>query len=87
MRKLPALACVILIFGLASPAFAHNPCGGGRCAIYPRIVTPHKRLARGHACRAPSGWGWYLRQKLYHDCSPPLVVIDELGGVTLTREY
>jgi len=46
----------------------------------------------GHAvlgrCRhpAPAGWGFYLRQRLRAGERAPLMIVDELGGVTLYRD-
>jgi hypothetical protein len=91
MRTLSTIACALLIFAVTTPAFAYRPCGGGRCATVHRVVPPVGHWRRhahrgGCCCRAPAGWGWYLRQKFYHDCSAPLAVVDELGDVTLVRE-
>ncbi len=86
MRILAVLACAVLMAAAAVPASAHS-CGWGRCAFRPHAGAPrvHIFVAKG-CCRAPTGWGFYRRQKLHHDCAAPLVVVDELGGVTLVRD-
>jgi hypothetical protein len=90
MRNLYAVACLILMCAVSSQALARE-CGAGLCASYHRTAEPHMRhrvhSVRNHdcCCRPPSGWGWYLRQRFYHECSAPLAVIDELGDVTWVR--
>ena len=93
MRTFSAIACALLICSLTMPAFAYRPCGGGRCSTITRLAPPVvmrrrglRARAAGFHCRAPARWGWYLRQKFYHDCSAPLVVVDELGDITLVRD-
>ncbi|MGO9476129.1 MAG: hypothetical protein ACLPWS_22405 [Rhodomicrobium sp.] len=86
MRALFAVACAVLMAALSVPASAHH-CATGRCALahgYGPRLPGHAVLGKC-CCRAPSGWGHYLRQKLRDDCAAPLVIVDELGGVTLTR--
>ncbi len=89
MRALSAFACVIFLSAASVPATAQYPCGGSRCALSGAIAGPrlpgHALL--GKCCRpTPPGWGWYLRQKLRDDTAAPLVIVDELGGVTLYRD-
>jgi hypothetical protein len=89
MPALTAFACVICLFVASIPAAACGPCPGSRCALlgsYPGSRLPGQAVL-GKCCRpAPPGWGWYLRQKLRSDTSPPLIIVDELGGVTLYRD-
>lgn len=86
MRALSTFACVIFLSAASVPAAA---CGGSRCALHGALPGP--RLP-GHAVLGkwrgptPRGWGWYLRQKLRDDTTPPLIIVDELGGVTLNRD-
>jgi hypothetical protein len=88
MRALFAVACAVLISAVSVPASAHRPCATSRCALahgYPGPRLPGHAVLGKCCCGAPSGWGHYLRQKLRDDCAAPLVIVDELGGVTLTR--
>ncbi len=73
------LACLAFA-AVAGPVSAHRGCRGAPCAYRP-VVTLAKCCRR-----APAGWGWYLREKLRNDCTPPLAIYDELGGVTLLRD-
>ena len=63
------------------------PCAGSRCAALHGLAPfpGHAILGR---CRhpAPAGWGFYLRQRLGSDERAPLMIVDELGGVTLYRD-
>ncbi len=92
MRNITAAACVALICGLAGPAAADPDCADSRCAQIHQIPPPRIRHGAHNfrkqicGCEAPPGWGWFLRQKFYHDCSQPLVVSDELGGNVSVRE-
>jgi len=88
MRALPAFACVLFLSAAFLPATAQYRCGGSRCALSGVTAGPRQpgHALLGKCCRpVPSGWGWYLRQKLRDDTAPPLVIVDELGGVTLYR--
>ena len=89
-RKLRVAACAIALCGIAGPAAADPDCADSRCAEF-RLVPPPKARQHNHrkqarCCEAPPGWGWYRRQKFYHDCSQPLVVFDELGGNVSVHE-
>ena len=89
-RKLRVAACAIAVCGLAGLAAADQDCAYSRCAEF-RLVPPPKVQRHSHrkqagCCEAPPGWGWYRRQKLCHDCSQPLVVFDELGGVVSVHQ-
>lgn len=89
MRALTAFACAACFCAASIPAAAYGPCAGSRCAIlggWPGPRLPGHAVL-GKCCGAtPPGWGWYLRQKLHSDATPPLVIVDELGGVTLYRD-
>jgi hypothetical protein len=81
MRKLLIAGCAVAF--AAAPAFAAPPCQGDRC---PPNVVPMGQVIRRDCCGpAPSGWGWYRRQKYRADRAAPLVIIDELDAVTLVR--
>jgi hypothetical protein len=79
------------LFGASVPAMAFGDCADGRCAQIRRIPPPkphHSKRKQLCCCEAPPGWGWYRRQKFYHDCSQPLVVFDELdGAVSVHRNW
>jgi hypothetical protein len=89
MRAFLALACTALLLAAAVPASAHD-CRSGRC-LFPRHFPARHMYYGGYtgfywpSCHAPRGWGWARRQKLRHDCAALLVIVDELGGVTLVR--
>ncbi len=89
-RKFIAVGCALAICSFAGPAAADPDCADSRCAEF-RLVPPPKVQRHSHrrqvgCCEAPPGWGWYRRQKLCHDCSQPLVVLDELGGVVTVHD-
>lgn len=93
MRTLSALTCIFLLSVPAAPAPANQGCeNGSRCPLSNRLSAAHLfKAGRGMrlrrcCCSPPAGWGFYLRQKLHHDCSAPLVIDSETGGVTLIRE-
>jgi len=81
MKVLLTLACAAFLSAASLPAFAHPACSRGGCTLPERQIVLAKCC-----CRAPSGWGWYLRQKLRNDCQAPLVIIDEPGGAALVRD-
>ncbi|MFZ1106978.1 MAG: hypothetical protein WAN43_01340 [Rhodomicrobium sp.] len=80
-----AAACAIALVAAAVPAMGLGDCTDSRCAQLRRIPPPkapkgaHSQRKQLWRCEPPPGWGWYLRQKFYNDCSQPLVVFDELG--------
>jgi hypothetical protein len=80
MRALLTLTCAAFLSAASFPALAGPDCGRGGCPLPERQIV----LAQC-CCRAPAGWGWYLRQKLRSDCRAPLLIIDELGGAALVR--
>jgi len=66
------------------PAGADTLCRGDKC---PLNAVPIGQLIRRDCCGpAPSGWGWYRRQKYRADRAAPLVITDELDGVTYARD-
>jgi hypothetical protein len=79
----------VAAMGAAGPAMSFGDCADGRCAQVRRIPPPqvgkgaHSQKKQLCCCEPPPGWGWYRRQKFYHDCSEPLVVFDEFGGGTV----
>ncbi len=89
MRILTVITCAALVAAASLPAAAHT-CGRSRCAPSERYAAARFYAGRvaltGCCCRAPAGWGYYLRQKLRSDCAAPLAISDELGGVTLVRD-
>lgn len=57
---------------------AYSYCVGRACTA---------RIAIARPCPAPPrGWGHYLRQRLRDDCTAPLAIADELGGIALIRQ-
>ncbi len=92
MRHIMAAACAVAICGFAGPAAADQECADSRCAQIQQIPPPKVRHGAHNArkqicgCEAPSHWGWYLRQKFYHECAQPLVVSDELGRAISVHE-
>ncbi len=94
MRNTRAAACLVAMCGLIGQAAGFSECADSRCAQIRRIPPPqthkgsHNARGQAYGCEAPPGWGWYRRQKLYHDCSQPLVVLDELGeAVSVNRNW
>jgi hypothetical protein len=87
MRVLSAFACAAFLCATCIPAGAYGPCTGSRCAASHELAPLPGRAIFGR-CRhpAPAGWGFYPRQRLRGDERAPLVIIDELGGVTLYRD-
>ena len=86
MRTLTALACVIFLTAelYACRGVRRKPCALRGTFLGPRLPG---QAVLGKCCGpVPRGWGWYLRQKLRADTSAPLVIVDELGGVTLFRD-
>jgi len=87
MRVLSAFACAAFLCATSVPAGAYGPCAGSRCAALHGLapLPGHAVLGR---CRhpAPAGWGFYLRQRLRAGERAPLMIVDELGGVTLYRD-
>ena len=86
MRVLSTFACAAFLCATSIPAGAYGPApeaGARLCtSLRPRparrsLQTPPSGLA---------GWAFYLRQRLRADERAPLVIIDELGGVTLYRD-
>ncbi len=87
MRALTAFACAVFLCVTSVPAGAYGPCTGSRCAAFRERVALPGPIVLGKCCHpAPSGWGFYLRQKLRDDQTAPLSIDDELGNVTLYRD-
>lgn len=87
MRALYAFACVAFLFATSIPAAAYGPCQGSRCALSRSLGQLPGQILLGKCCNpVPPGWGFYLRQRLRQDETPPLIIVDELGGVTLYRD-
>ncbi len=90
-RAAGAALLALALCGAAAPAMAFGVCADSRCAQIRRVPPPkphHAQRKQLSCCEAPSGWGWYRRQKFNHDFSEPLVVFDELGGaVSVHRNW
>jgi hypothetical protein len=84
-----ALACAAFA-SIASIPVAQAGCSGSGCTrAYSYCVgrACTARIAIARPCPAPpAGWGHYLRQRLRDDCTAPLAIADELGGIALIRQ-
>jgi hypothetical protein len=85
---------IIVALATCGSAAAWASGGTGMTDVRSRMhysgrANPHGRhpaASCGQCCgRFPRGWGWYLRQRLRHDCAAPLSITDERSGVTWAR--
>jgi hypothetical protein len=87
MRVLSILVSAAILCAASVPGAAYGSCKGSRCADAGGHSQLHGLIVPAK-CRhtAPSGWGFYLRQRLRQDEATPLAIRDEPGGVTLYRD-